>query len=148
MVSPRDVIDTAREWVGAPVRHQGACRVTGTDCLGLLRGIGTQLGLFPADFWSLPGTARWKAYGREPIGDFLDGLSVVFDRSEGLEVGGIVAQRFTGRPRHCAIVADHPHGGFSLIHALHENVIEERLDRRRLSRIVAHYRFRGVAYER
>ena len=148
VVTPRDVVDTAREWIGTPVMHQGWRQDTGCDCLGLLRGIGTQRGIFPADFWSLPGAARWKSYGREPIGDLLEGLDTVFDRAEGPEIGGIAAMRFTGNPRHVGVIADYPHGGFALIHALYTSVIEHRFDRRWQSRTVAYYRFRGVSYER
>lgn len=147
-VTSRALVDTARGWIGTPVAHQGSRKDTGCDCLGLLRGVGTELELFPADFWSLPGAARWKAYGREPIGDFCEALEVVFDRIDGPEIGGVAAMRFLGHPRHCALIGDYPHGGFTLIHALRKSVIEHRLDERWKERIVAFYRFRGVNYER
>lgn len=147
-MNPRAIVETAREWIGTPVLHQGARRDTGCDCLGLLRGVGTERGLFPEDFWSLPGASRWKAYGREPVGDFLEALDTVFDRTEEPEYGGVVAMRFMNMPRHCAIVGDHPHGGLTIIHALYKSVIEHGIDRRWKKRIVACYRFRGVDYER
>ncbi len=34
-----DVVAEARAWIGTPYRHQGSCRGSGTDCLGLLRGL-------------------------------------------------------------------------------------------------------------
>jgi cell wall-associated NlpC family hydrolase len=147
MISSRDVLLTARGWLGVPVAHQGARKDTGCDCIGLVRGVGTELAIFPEDFWSLPGAARWKAYGREPVGTFLEALGTVFPEGPGFEPGGIVAMRFTGRPRHCAIVGDHPHGGFTFIHALHNSVIEHRMDPRWEKRVVAFYRFPGVTYE-
>lgn len=147
-VTPRALVETARGWIGTPVAHQGSRKDTGCDCLGLLRGVGTELELFPTDFWSLPGAARWEAYGREPIGDFLQALDTVFDRTEGPVVGGIAAMRFQGHPRHCGIVANYAHGGFSMIHAWDKRVVEHRIDGRWMKRIVAFYRFRGVSYER
>lgn len=35
----RDVVVSARRWLGTPYRHQASCRGAGCDCLGLLRGV-------------------------------------------------------------------------------------------------------------
>lgn len=148
MVTASEIVTAARGWLGVPVRHQGDSKETGCDCGGLIRGVGSELGVFPHDFWTTPGAEAWKSYGREPVGTFLDAMDLVLDRADGLTVGGVVAIRFTGHARHCAIVGDHPFGGFTLIHALHQSVIEHRLDPRWQKRIVAFYRFRGVTYER
>lgn len=147
-VSARTVVQTAREWIGTPVHHQEAQRGIGCDCVGLVRGVGMELGIFPQDFWTLPGVMRWRAYGREPVGTFLEAMAAFLTRrevaAEEALPGDVLALRFTGRPRHCAIVGDHPFGGLTLIHALHEKVIEHRLDSRWLKRAVAVYRFPGV----
>ncbi|MEL6861513.1 MAG: NlpC/P60 family protein [Pseudomonadota bacterium] len=34
-----DVVQTAREWIGTPYRHQASKKQVGTDCLGLVRGV-------------------------------------------------------------------------------------------------------------
>ncbi|MBI1416691.1 MAG: peptidase [Limimaricola sp.] len=38
-----DVVTLARRWIGTPYRHQGAVKGAGCDCLGLIRGIWTEL---------------------------------------------------------------------------------------------------------
>ena len=37
--SGHPVVVEARAWIGTPYVHQASCKGTGTDCLGLLRGI-------------------------------------------------------------------------------------------------------------
>lgn len=34
-----DVVTLARDWIGTPYLHQASARGTGTDCLGLIRGV-------------------------------------------------------------------------------------------------------------
>lgn len=34
-----DIVEFARSWVGTPYVHQASTRGSGTDCLGLLRGV-------------------------------------------------------------------------------------------------------------
>lgn len=41
MTSP--VVSIAKEWIGTPYVHQASCKGTGTDCLGLLRGVWREL---------------------------------------------------------------------------------------------------------
>lgn len=33
------IVIAARGWIGTPYRHQASCRGSGTDCLGLIRGV-------------------------------------------------------------------------------------------------------------
>lgn len=35
----REIVRLARTWIGTPYHHQGSLKGTGTDCLGLVRGI-------------------------------------------------------------------------------------------------------------
>ena len=37
------VVAHARAWIGTPYEHQASCRGSGTDCLGLLRGLWREL---------------------------------------------------------------------------------------------------------
>lgn len=144
MVSARDVVTAARGWVGVPVRHQGESKLAGCDCAGLVRGVGSELGLFPPDVWAMPKAKRWKGYGREPVGTFLEAMAQMLEPSAQIDVGSVVAIRFTGPPRHCAIVGDHPLGGLTLIHAYKTEVVEHILDARWRKRIVGVYAFPGV----
>jgi NlpC/P60 family putative phage cell wall peptidase len=38
-----EVVRIAREWLGTPYRHQASLKGTGSDCLGLVRGIWREL---------------------------------------------------------------------------------------------------------
>lgn len=39
MTTASDIVVAAREWVGTPYRHQHSVKGSGTDCLGLIRGV-------------------------------------------------------------------------------------------------------------
>ena len=39
MISRRDVLAEAREWIGTPYQHQASAKGAGCDCLGLVRGV-------------------------------------------------------------------------------------------------------------
>lgn len=41
--SSSDVVRIAREWIGTPYHHQASIKGTGTDCLGLVRGVWREL---------------------------------------------------------------------------------------------------------
>ena len=38
-----EVVTLARRWIGTPYVHQAACKGAGCDCLGLIRGIWSEL---------------------------------------------------------------------------------------------------------
>ena len=39
MTSGATIVTAARSWIGTPYLHQASLKQTGTDCLGLLRGV-------------------------------------------------------------------------------------------------------------
>ena len=43
-MSRPEIVERARAWIGTPYVHQQSCKAAGCDCLGLLRGIWTELG--------------------------------------------------------------------------------------------------------
>ena len=100
------IVRVAREWVGTPYRHQASCRLVGTDCLGLVRGIWRELigpepetvGTYSAD-WA-------EASTRENL---LDGLSRHFRRLDvnDAKAGDILAFRmFPSAPvKHLGILS-------------------------------------------
>jgi NlpC/P60 family putative phage cell wall peptidase len=62
-----DVVRIARTWKGTPYHHQASAKGVGTDCLGLLRGVWTELyGRAPA---AAPAySADWaEASGKETL---------------------------------------------------------------------------------
>lgn len=63
MATRTAVIEEARGWVGTPYRHQAVLKGVGSDCVGLIRGVGVAVGAMPArdDEWALFG-----GYSRTP----------------------------------------------------------------------------------
>jgi cell wall-associated NlpC family hydrolase len=59
----KDILEEARQWVGTPYRHQGKVRGRAVDCVGLILGVGHNLGLLDID------PAEWRefaSYSRTP----------------------------------------------------------------------------------
>ena len=89
MTALSQVLTEARSWIGTPYLHQGSVKGTGTDCLGLLRGVWRQvMGREPevvppyTEDWAEPGrqevlldaAGRWlcrKPSGMVDVGDVL-----------------------------------------------------------------------------
>lgn len=57
-------VETAREWIGTPFRHQQALKGVGTDCGGLVRGVGAESGLMAFD--EAEWRRRFAGYARTP----------------------------------------------------------------------------------
>ncbi len=147
MLTPELIVAEARTWLGVPVHHQGMSRL-GVDCGGFVLAVGLATGALNDGMRKDPRLAKFASYGRQPVGNFLEACEIFFEKTEEPVVGGVVAIRFVGEPRHCAIVGNHPFGGLTVIHAINKSVIEHGLDPRWMRRIVACYRFPGVSYER
>ena len=125
----------ARSFVGVRWRHQGRNR-NGIDCGGLLAACITRIGrgvYDPTGYGRRPYRGSLEATLRENLGDPVDSLQY-----------GDVAVFAWGNaaPNHVGIVADHPHGGHSLIHAFAPigKVIETRLDDEMLAKLKEVYR--------
>lgn len=119
----------ARQWIGVPFAHQGRSR-RGVDCVGLVAVCCAAIPEF-----SHHCAHDLKGYVSNPHGGTLEAaLSRAFGAPvTGYQPGDVVACAFPRVVRHVAIVAAHPQGGLSLIHALnkdHRRVIEHRLDAR------------------
>lgn len=144
-VTAAQIVALARARLGVRYQHQGRSNGQAFDCAGLPIDIGRELGLDVQDV---------AGYGRTPVPAkmraALDAnLERVHGASTAMQVGDIAWLRFDREPQHLAIVGDYLHGGFSLIHAYNGaglcKVIEHRLDATWLERIVAVWRYRGIA---
>jgi cell wall-associated NlpC family hydrolase len=138
------LVAAARAYLHVPFRHRGRSR-RGLDCAGLLvlacRDIGKPI-------------PDQRHYGREPFNDglveagtraFGQPIAVGQVPAEFLRAGDVLLLRFDINPHHVAIVADHPLGGLSIIHANADAtqrglVVEQRLDALWLSRITHVFR--------
>ncbi len=105
-VSENRVAAVARQWIGTPYVHQASCKGTGTDCLGLLRGVWREVigaereapGAYSAD-WAEISCA-------EPL---LDGLARHLVRIEPVSAGAgdvlVFRMLEQGIAKHLAILA-------------------------------------------
>lgn len=144
MTTRAAVIAEALTWVGTPWRHQAAHKGVGTDCIGLIGGIGLALDLPGAREWAA--TPEFHAYGRTPDPALLAlGCDRLLDRLAlfAARPGDILLFAFERDPMHFAVVvADAPR---QIVHAYAQR---RRVVRQRLplagARIVRAYAFRGV----
>lgn len=123
MTKQEAFIAAARALKGAKWRHRGR-RPWAVDCLGLLVLAGRAAG----EEWDTP-----KVYGREPWDDQLrQGLIRTFGhalpKSEA-RPGDIALIRWRREePSHVAVIANHPDGGLSMVHAHNiAGVCEQRI---------------------
>ena len=133
------VIAAARQCIGTPFRHQGRLLEFGLDCAGVVIHICRTLGIDCVDV---------VGYGRTPnAGELQRTLDAqpVLRRVEDIadrQPADILLMRFATDPQHLAIFT-----GNTIIHA-HEasgKCVEHVLSPVWASRIVAVYRFRGIA---
>jgi cell wall-associated NlpC family hydrolase len=141
-MKPLEVVAIARETLGTPYLHQQRVNGLALDCAGVPVHVGLRLGIRFDDITN---------YGRLPqpaeMKKALDANLIRVSKAD-MQPGDVAWIRFQQEPQHFAIVADYPHGGFSLIHAYNgaglKKVVEHRLDEQWLARIVGVWRFPGV----
>lgn len=149
MTKRADVVAEARSWIGTPFQHQQSMKGVACDCIGLVMGVARMLGVISSDFASSADFAPYAGYARVPSGGTLARGCAKFMQPIPFalaEPGDVMLFRFNGEPTHCAIVADHPMGGLSIVHAYAplRHVIEARLNDTWLRRAVAAYVLPGV----
>lgn len=145
MLLPEQVIESARRWIGTPYQHQGRLLGVGVDCLGLIIGVTTDLGLID------PSLLDYGDYARVPDGDFLQTEIAKFctqidlpDPGQPLPTGLLVLFRFRGDPQHCGISSHY--GAVIHSHQGAGKVCEHNLDAKWRRRVVAIYQLPGVTY--
>lgn len=130
----RQIIRTARSYVGVPFRHQGRTR-DGLDCIGLIIRVAHDLGLSTADF---------RSYSREPNARvFFDNLARHLTRKPGEpEPGDVLVFALPKYPCHIAIYTDLD----TVIHALSKrgSVVEHALSDDWKQRIRSAWEMPGV----
>jgi cell wall-associated NlpC family hydrolase len=133
-----DIIAAARSCLGTPFHHQGRIKGLALDCAGLAVSVAADLGI---DYQDIQG------YSRLPIRGLLQAALIdqpSLDRVEtsAMAPGDILLMRFGRDPQHLAIYT-----GQTIIHSYASvgMVCEHDLDDEWRRRIVAVYRFRGLA---
>lgn len=126
-----DFVAQARTWLGSPYHHQGRLKGVGVDCIGLLVGVASELGL---DVRNVP-----TNYSRSPDSDRLFreiATSGHLEETSDPKPGDVVFMKVYGQPTHFGLLTD---AGF--IHAdATFGVVEVPLDARWRSRIVGVYK--------
>lgn len=135
-----DLIPPARAMLRTPFHHQGRVPGEGLDCAGLIVCACRAVGLDPPDM---------TGYSRSPSGRLLqEAMESWLLPADAPAPGRVVLIRFEREldPAHVALVADHPGGGLSLIHAYlpARRVVEHALDATWAARIVKTYRIPGA----
>lgn len=112
-MSPAAIADAARGWIGTPYRHAAALRGVGCDCLGLVRGLWSELG-----GEALPTLPPYRPDWRD--WSHVEALSALAERhlvaaDVTVRPGRILLFRLHGAPwpRHCAIAVT----GGRIVHA-------------------------------
>lgn len=132
MTTRKDIIETARKYLGVRYKHQGRTRF-GLDCLGLVVRVAHDLGLSDEDSTD---------YGNVP-----DGKRLMLEFDKRLDVvnhgqpGDVLLMRFDQNPQHLAIITDK---GIIHSYAQARAVVEHGLDDVWSNRIVRTYSFRGI----
>lgn len=109
----REFIDAARRLKGARWRHRGR-KPWAVDCIGLIVLAAKDAGLNVDDAPRLYGVDPWEDQLREGLRNRF-GEALHPSQAQPADIALIRWGR--GEPSHVAIVADHPDGGLSMIHA-------------------------------
>lgn len=110
MISPQEVVDQARSWIGVKFQHQGRTRM-GCDCLGFIAACMAEL-----NSWTLIHGLPVD-YARNPQSLLIDGLNRLSEEIQ-LKPGALILFQFpkAEHPSHAAIYT-----GESMIHAHQPN---------------------------
>jgi NlpC/P60 family putative phage cell wall peptidase len=139
MATRDDILKEAREWLGTRWMHQQSIKGAACDCIGLVRGVGSSLGLLPKNYLSM--AARFQGYGRRPDGRLLSVLDMFLDKVEVNLPGDVFLMEFDKNPQHVGFFTD---TGIIHAHVMCKKVVEHRIDKVWQDRIIGIYRFRGI----
>jgi len=141
------ILAEAAEWKGTAYRHQASLKGVGADCVGLIKGVGSALGILVIDpaAW-----VRYARYSRTPnpniMGQGMTQFLVAVE--DGNQLPGDIAwiQWREDIPMHLAILA-HDHAGRpTLIHSASDfgRVVEHGFSQDWRDRVHSWWRYPGV----
>lgn len=138
-VKREQIVAAARGWLGTRWHHQGRLKGVGTDCAGLVIGVGQELGLTEFDM---------TGYGHRPDSRELEQLC--HDHMSPIPVasarpGDVLLIEVDKQPQHMAFKTEID-GAAGMIHAYAplRQVVEHRIDDDWGARIVAAFQIPGV----
>lgn len=148
MTSRAEIVMEVRTYIGTPFHHQAALPGVGIDCIGVLRALGKKFD-WP-ESRELEASPHLLAYGRDPNSELLRECKKFMNCITWTEVGlaDVLMMKTLysrGEPKHFAVVSNlNP---MYIIHAWApgiDRVIENRVDEKWRSRVLACYRFKSV----
>jgi cell wall-associated NlpC family hydrolase len=104
-VTRADVVKEALTWLRTPFHHHARIKGHGVDCVNLLIGVYSNVGLIPAiklDHYA----HDWHLHSDMPL--FLDGVLGYADRTDERLPGDVVMFRYGRQPAHGGIVIEWP----------------------------------------
>lgn len=137
MITGHEIVVKARQFIGTPYHHLGRVKGAGIDCVGLIVGIGKELGLINEDY---------KRYTKHPAKHI---LTDQLERSslkpvDKPAIGDIIIfwiSPKTRAPQHMGIKSER---GIIHVHAGVGRVVEHALDVRWRRRVCGAYRYKGI----
>lgn len=142
MIEREAIVAAARSWIGTPYRHQGRTKMKGVDCVGLVLGVGQDLGLqftVPEHYAESPSSNLVLRHADQQLVSIHNKVLAPgriailwgFDRNEA---------------QHLAIVGEYA-GRFTMIHSFSKagKVLEHSWDAFWEKRLVRVYEFPGTA---
>lgn len=134
-ISQHYFISKAREWIGVNYHHQGASRY-GCDCIGLILGVGLELGVDWRSFDIPDRTERPNGNLMQAQIELVCGKPAFHPPQE----GNLALFKIYNQPQHCGIISDLGYS-LGLIHADRSigKVVECALSPMWESRLIAVY---------
>lgn len=149
--STNDIVLAARSWVGTPYHHGAQLKGVGVDCVGVILGVGAELGYFTPERL-VEFRQKYGGYARTPNParmrkGMLDYLRPLDWRQNQIPPEGSIGwfQWRENLPMHLAIVATFD-GRRTMIHAFEpvDKCVENSLDELWLSRVNSWWQYNGA----
>lgn len=150
-ITPEDLINQARTWLGTKYHHQGRLKKSGrgpggVDCIGLIVGIADELGIHDGKGNPLI-NADERNYSMYPESGRLVRSVQRHMRQvpvEKMRIGDVLLFKTFKDPQHVGLLTEYPSGGLGLIHCNSSagKVVEQPLSDTWMRMLTHAYRFR------
>jgi hypothetical protein len=144
-MTTRDAIVTeARTWMDTRFRNNTGVKGIATDCIGLVAGVGVNVGIFPVHPYLTPAGMKFRSQERRLMEEGLQTFLIERPRRDA-QVGDVALTLSHGQ-LHIGILAAYPLGGFTIIHAYApcRRVVETRMDDQWMTNLKAVFSYPGV----
>lgn len=132
------IVEIARSWIGTPFYHKGRSKKIGCDCIGLILGVMTELGV------EIKKEFSYRKIISSNI--LVENLSKYLKEKDNISAGDIAVFYMNSYPSHIGIIGDYYNNSLSLIHSYAplKKVVEHYLDEYWLGKLYKIYHFPEV----